>query len=429
MPEGPDGRAIIIVKKVVGHGGHHGGSWKVAYADFVTSMMCLFLVLWLVNTSSVVTREKIASYFKRPGVFESGSGSPLQVGGIGFMPVSEMAPTEDKRSGDIDYDITKRKRDGGEDPNKKAGRSKSEMDQMRAVARELEERLKIGGTGAKDGIKKKEEAKETQQKEQSLGIESLEKGGLGKEKEMLASIMQEKLGGLKIEISMDEYGLNLEIMDTPQGSMFALGSSHINAEAEKRMTQIGQVLAKIPNPIDIEGHTDGLAFRGPSAQSFDNWDLSSERANAARRILVSSGIDEKRLVRVAGFADTRLKMPSKPEDPSNRRITVKLRYSGEAEKAIRDNLNLDYSLGTRPNREEENSYTGHWRKYENKVKDQTATKSVTEKNRTDSSLRVELSVGEEEPSHTRYEAKPPRSTNRLEEKYLIFGTKRNFFDK
>src|SRR5262245_15610169 len=85
MPEGPDGKTIIIVKKVSGHGGHHGGAWKVAFADFVTAMMAFFMVLWLVNSASVTTRERIASYFREPGVFEKGSGTPLQEGGAGIL--------------------------------------------------------------------------------------------------------------------------------------------------------------------------------------------------------------------------------------------------------------------------------------------------------------------------------------------------------
>jgi len=94
MPEGPDGKTIIIVKKVSGHAGHHGGAWKVAYADFVTAMMALFLVLWLVNSASVVTREAIASYFKRPGVFEQGSGTPLEIGGGGILRETFAPPSD-----------------------------------------------------------------------------------------------------------------------------------------------------------------------------------------------------------------------------------------------------------------------------------------------------------------------------------------------
>src|SRR5215813_7505234 len=94
MAQGPDGKTIIIVKKVVGHVGHHGGSWKVAYADFVTSMMAFFMVLWLVNSASVPVRERIASYFRAPGVFEKGSGTPLETGGAGILPDTFAPPAE-----------------------------------------------------------------------------------------------------------------------------------------------------------------------------------------------------------------------------------------------------------------------------------------------------------------------------------------------
>ena len=95
MAQGPDGKTIIIVKKVSGHAAHHGGSWKVAYADFVTSMMAFFMVLWLVNSAAIPVRERIASYFRAPGIFEKGSGTPIEMGGAGILP-DTFAPPADK---------------------------------------------------------------------------------------------------------------------------------------------------------------------------------------------------------------------------------------------------------------------------------------------------------------------------------------------
>ncbi|HMP49758.1 MAG TPA: flagellar motor protein MotB, partial [Oligoflexia bacterium] len=94
MPEGPDGKTIIIVKKVSGHGGHHGGAWKVAFADFVTAMMALFMVLWLVNSAAEPTRDRIASYFRKPGIFQKGSGNPMEMGGGGILPETFSPPTD-----------------------------------------------------------------------------------------------------------------------------------------------------------------------------------------------------------------------------------------------------------------------------------------------------------------------------------------------
>ncbi len=94
MAEGPDGKNIIIVKKVSGHGGHHGGAWKVAFADFITAMMALFMVLWLVNSASVITRERIANFFRQPGVFETGSGTPMEIGGAGILSDAFSPPSE-----------------------------------------------------------------------------------------------------------------------------------------------------------------------------------------------------------------------------------------------------------------------------------------------------------------------------------------------
>lgn len=291
MPEGPDGKTIIIVKKVVGHGGHHGGAWKVAYADFVTAMMALFMVLWLVNTASVTTREAIATYFKRPGIFEKGSGTPLEIGGGGILN-DTFAPPADGDSQII--------------PNKN----------IYGVEEGEEIQPKLAKENAPKGEGEGDEAIEQLASELQQSVESNR------------AAVEGFLGDVGIKV--DQRGLHLEIMDTPTASMFASASADILPEARQTLTKIAKVLTKLPNPIDIEGHTDATPFRADISDHYDNWNLASDRANAARRALEELGVDHRQIARIVGYADKRPKVPDNPADPSNRRITISMRHTEQA---------------------------------------------------------------------------------------------------
>ncbi|MCB0359194.1 MAG: OmpA family protein [Bdellovibrionales bacterium] len=292
MPEGPDGKTIIIVKKVVGHGGHHGGAWKVAYADFVTAMMALFLTLWLVNTASVQTKEAIASYFKRPGVFERGSGTPIEIGGAGILP-DTFAPPADALSQIMQHKRIYETELLGQRGKEGTGGTADEEKELEKIAQEIEEQIS---------------------------------------KKSAAGEMEGLLG--EVSIQVDQRGLVIEIMDTPKASMFRSGSSKIEPDAEKELLAIASTLSQLPNPIDIEGHTDARPFRSKSPDGYDNWDLSTDRANSARRVLERAGIQNWQIARVVGYADQRLKVPSDPFAPGNRRITISMRYTTQAAAAL-----------------------------------------------------------------------------------------------
>ncbi len=286
MAQGPDGKTIIIVKKVSGHGGHHGGAWKVAYADFVTAMMALFLVLWLVNSASVPTKQAIASYFKRPGVFELGSGTPLEIGGAGVLP-DAFAPPAEKDTQMI--------------PNKRI------YDEQ-------------------DGVEKPAVGSE-KQKQEFENIASELSGATAEQKKA----MQAVLGN--VDIKVDQKGLHIEIMDTPTASMFERGQAGILPEAKSSLFKIATILSTLPNPIDIEGHTDAKPFRSKDG-NYDNWDLSTDRANAARRVFLEAGITDKQIARVVGYSSQRLKVEDDPEAAPNRRITVSMRFTEQAKSAL-----------------------------------------------------------------------------------------------
>jgi chemotaxis protein MotB len=233
----------IIIKKVSGHGGHHGGAWKVAYADFVTAMMALFIVLWLMNSSDQV-KKAVAGYFKDP----TGKGALL-----------------------------------GSDE---------------------------GGSG--DGI-------------------GIGKDDMNKLKEKLESAMKEvpQLAGLKDQVSMTVTGegLRIELLEKEVGTFFESGNSQPTGPGQEMLKMLAAQVGGLPNKLLIEGHTDSRPF--DPRKPYSNWELSSDRANSARRLMQQSGLRGDQVTEVRGYADQHLRKPEDPNDPSNRRISVTVRYAPE----------------------------------------------------------------------------------------------------
>ncbi len=230
---------IVIIRKTA-HGAHHGGAWKVAYADFVTAMMALFIVLWMLNTSKQI-QEAVGGYFKDP------RGSAKMVG---------------------------TNRNGGE----------------QVVPLKKEDMQKI-------------------------------------KEELLKSIHHlDPLDKLKnqIEITITPEGLRIELMESAKGTFFELGSTKPTPALVDLLKVLSAELGKLPNHLSIEGHTDSKPYSG--IKNYDNWDLSTDRANEARRLMQAEGIRSEQVSQVRGFADQRLRLAQKPEDPSNRRISVIVQY-------------------------------------------------------------------------------------------------------
>jgi chemotaxis protein MotB len=230
---------IIIRKKVV-HGGHHGGAWKVAYADFVTAMMALFIVLWLMNSSRQV-QEAIGGYFKDP------SGK------------SKMVGTDQQGSGD-NFTLTKENMNKLKEQLQKSVRKLNDFDKLRN----------------------------------------------------------------QIQMTVTAEGLRIELLETASGTFFESGSQLPNDQCKELLMLLAQELGKLPNKLSIEGHTDSKPYSG--AVTYGNWELSSDRANAARRFMQQNGIRDDQVAQVRGFADQRLRVADNPLDPSNRRISVIVQY-------------------------------------------------------------------------------------------------------
>ena len=231
---------VIIVKKKGGHGGHHGGAWKVAYADFVTAMMALFIVLWLLNSSKQV-QEAVGGYFKDPTGTSKKVGSNMAGAGENFV-------------------LTR--------------------DNMPKLKEQLQKAVK-----------------------QMADFEKLKS---------------------HIEMTVTTEGLRIELSESASGTFFDTGSAKLKSDGSELLATLAQELGELPNKLSIEGHTDSQPY-APSA-AYGNWELSSDRANAARRVMQASGVRFDQVTQVRGFADQRLRKPDNPLDPANRRISVIVQY-------------------------------------------------------------------------------------------------------
>jgi len=253
-----------VVRKIIRKGhpeGGHGGSWKVAYADFVTAMMAFFLLLWLLTMVAPEKKMKLANYFKDFSIFqESGAG----------IVNSKGASLRDKSFALID------KRD--ETPSNEAR-----------------------GT-----INKRPE---------TVSIDQIQ--------EKLEKAIQTKLADLKDQVLVDTFmgGVRIQVVDKEGKPMFLLGSSELTEIAGKALAVIAENIKDLNNKLAIGGHTDALGY---SSKNYTNWELSTERASAAREFLQNHGVDASRLMMVAGYADVEPLIREDPYDPRNRRISILL---------------------------------------------------------------------------------------------------------
>jgi chemotaxis protein MotB len=286
----------IIIKKVKkgGHGGHHGGAWKVAYADFVTAMMAFFIVMWILASSQEV-KESVSSYFQDPGAFEykTGKGSPVKI---------EIMP---KKPGDGPG------QGGGPGSGAAASGASGPMQisfsngQMDTLSTKVTEKLKA--QAKYDSIKASEKIK-------SMG-EQLKKDFVS---EMARRPeMKDILSSIKIEMTKE--GLRIELIESKDALFFQVGSAKLSNAAIDVLKKLGERIGEFPNNVEIEGHTDARQY-GKSA-SYTNWELSNDRANSARRAL-SKYFWAGQIDKVAGFADRKLRNPDNPFDISNRRVSI-----------------------------------------------------------------------------------------------------------
>jgi chemotaxis protein MotB len=239
MPDSLLDQPIIIKKKIV-HGGHHGGAWKVAYADFVTAMMALFIVLWLMGSSEPV-KKAVAGYFKDP------SGRGTQNGS--------------------------------------------------------------GQSGANENI-------------------GIRKDDMSKLKEKLEAAIRQSPNVAKlkdqVQMTVTGEGLRIELLESAVSSFFETGIAQPTEAGHEMLALLASELGKLPNRLSVEGHTDSSPYI--SANGYSNWELSSDRANAARKLVQESGVRANQVADVRGYADQRLRKPEDPTSATNRRVSIVVKY-------------------------------------------------------------------------------------------------------
>ena len=265
--------APIIVKKVtVVEGGHHGGAWKVAYADFVTAMMAFFLLLWLLGATTEKQRKGLADYFTPTLVKlkEGSAGSNGMLGGASITDVDNY-------------------------PNRAGQTGTKAM----TIPRDTTGGPKEGG----------ERVKKMQEMQQRLAAKLAQ---------------SERLARLAKQVRMVDttQGIRIDLVDDADFSMFQLGTTVLTGEASQLLDAIGTMIGPELGAISIRGHTDALPWRG--GMGANNWSLSAGRAEATRQALLRDGIPEARFRRIEGVADREPLIRDKPEDPRNRRISILL---------------------------------------------------------------------------------------------------------
>ena len=228
---------IIVIRKKAGHGGHHGGAWKVAYADFVTAMMSLFIVLWLMNSSEKI-KKAVAGYFNDPRGTSTMMGTTMT--GTGETVSAAVADNMEKLKDKLEHEI-KAKKD----------------------------------------------------------LEKLSK---------------------QIEITITPEGLRIELLEDKNGTFYQSGSPRLSDSGQELLGLLAAELKTLPNSLLIEGHTDAAPYSADA--TYSNWELSADRANAARRLMQEDGVRSDQVTQVRGYADQLLRVKSNPYDPSNRRISI-----------------------------------------------------------------------------------------------------------
>ncbi len=285
-------RPIIIVKrKKHGGGGHHGGAWKVAYADFVTAMMAFFMVMWLVATMPQEQLGGLADYFKNPSAVEgrAAAAAPgaMGPGGAGNAPVKifdQNAPPPGTDPGDGKVD----------------GKAQTPEQQQADLKEKTEAELEA----------------ELREREKKVLEELMEQLKAAIENSQALAPFKDQL---LIDITPE--GLRIQIIDKMNRPMFDLGSPSLKGYTKEILIELARYFNTVPNRISLTGHTDVTPYNGGNL-GYSNWELSADRANAARRALTAGGIDEAKIARVVGLSSTILFDKQNPSDPSNRRISI-----------------------------------------------------------------------------------------------------------
>lgn len=283
-----EARPIYVKRKKVVAGGHHGGAWKVAYADFVTAMMAFFLVMWLVASVSKDQRAAIFDYFKNPSMQQGKSAKP--------------APGINGPGGASTAAVNLR---GGMDAPRSAQQTPGVGSAMMMTPQ-----------AAMDATPVRTPEQVAEEEAERRNLEAL------KQDLMEAIAKSQALAPFKDQLLIDitPEGLRIQIVDAQNRPMFDLGSSQLKGYTSALLHELATYLNDVPNSISLSGHTDTTPYAG--GRGFSNWELSADRANAARRALLEGGLGEEKISRVVGLSSAVLFDKQQPTSPVNRRISI-----------------------------------------------------------------------------------------------------------
>jgi len=322
---GKSDRPIIIVKrKKKGGHEHHGGAWKVAYADFVTAMMAFFLVMWLVTAVSKEQRAAIFDYFKNPSMEPGKSAKPapgqMGPGGASTSPI-----------------------------NLRGG-----LDAMRPAVAKIQD---IGGTAAPTLARNdKSQDGSATTKSQQPNLQLAAEVAQAAEHRKLESLMEELRDAVSKSQALEPFkdqlllditpeGVRIQIVDAQNRPMFDVGSARLRDYTTAILNELAPYLDSVPNRISLTGHTDIRPY--PSSNGYTNWELSADRANAARRALTAGGLPDEKISRVVGLASSVLFDRNDPQNPINRRISIVVMTKQAEEDALKTDV-ADAAAQTAP---------------------------------------------------------------------------------
>jgi chemotaxis protein MotB len=292
----------LIVKRVKKSGGHphHGGAWKVAYADFVTAMMAFFLLMWLINTTTPEQKRGIADYFAAQNISKSTSGA-------GGVLAGKVFGQEGARAGGAMSAINKMTppRPKEETLSKSAGQAKGGATETQGTAAQSQEK-------SDDRMERQMPSDEQRQFEQA-------EISLRQAMQQMPDIAELSRN---IITNVTPEGLNIQLIDEAGQAMFEPGTANLYPKTRILLQQVAKIVDRLPNRLAITGHTDAAKFVGPNGLT--NWELSAARANAARAVLATQGIDSDRVFQVSGKAGSDPLLPDDPYASSNRRISILL---------------------------------------------------------------------------------------------------------
>ncbi len=328
-----DKNNIIIIKKVEddGHGGHHGGGWKVAYADFMTAMMAFFLLLWILAASDENAKRGLADYFT-PSLSQAGGrgqglldGTVLGEDGVlggssGSENVGQL-PNFGQENPLVVFDSRLR----NETPTVVIEYEVVPSPEMTEVGKLPEEQ-----NNAVEAIPDTEVLEATNKELEQKQAERDALLDAAREQIEDAVKANPKISDLSENLifKIVPEGLLVQLVDHKGQAMFHTGSAQVQADTREVIQAISRAIFELPYPIEVSGHTDATPYARQTG--YDNWELSTDRANATRRIMVASGINPTKISRVSGFADQRLLNSENPKAPENRRIGILLMYPNPA---------------------------------------------------------------------------------------------------